>query len=472
MLDKPLLIAGSWRAPSGSRTGDVVDPATGAVIGKLGYAEAADVDAALEAARKGFATWRAMTALERARILHRAAALVRERAEVMAQHMTREQGKPLAEARAECLMAADLIQWYAEEARRVYGRVVPARQPDSRMTVLKQPVGPVAAFSPWNFPLVLSARKLGGALAAGCSIVLKGAEETPASVAAMVACLAEELPPGALQLVYGVPAEVSEALIASPVIRKLSFTGSVPVGRHLAQLAGRHLKRITLELGGHAPVIVCEDADLARTVPLMVAHKFRNAGQACLAPTRFYVARRLYVDFIDAFAQASRALVLGPGLAPGTQMGPLANQRRRAAVLDLIERSVQRGARRLAGEAPAVGCFVAPTLLADAPQDAPAMQDEPFGPVACVAPFDQLDEAIARANDNAYGLAGYLFTDSAKAILKVSERLEVGSLAINGLGVSVPEAPFGGVKDSGHGSESGIEGMEAYLDTRFTHFVA
>ncbi|MGX5651109.1 MULTISPECIES: NAD-dependent succinate-semialdehyde dehydrogenase [Hydrogenophaga] len=467
-----LLIAGAWRRGGGERRQAIVNPADGQTLDELALASAKDLQDALRASAEGFEHWRRVPAHQRGERLARGVARMRERCEHIATLLTLEQGKPLAEARAECLMAADLIQWYAEEARRVYGRVVPARQPDSRMTVLKQPVGPVAAFSPWNFPLVLSARKLGGALAAGCSIVLKGAEETPASVAAMVACLAEELPPGALQLVYGVPAEVSEALIASPVIRKLSFTGSVPVGRHLAQLAGRHLKRITLELGGHAPVIVCEDADLARTVPLMVAHKFRNAGQACLAPTRFYVARRLYVDFIDAFAQASRALVLGPGLAPGTQMGPLANQRRRAAVLDLIERSVQRGARRLAGEAPAVGCFVAPTLLADAPQDAPAMQDEPFGPVACVAPFDQLDEAIARANDNAYGLAGYLFTDSAKAILKVSERLEVGSLAINGLGVSVPEAPFGGVKDSGHGSESGIEGMEAYLDTRFTHFVA
>lgn len=372
----------------------------------------------------------------------------------------------------ECAMAADLIKWYAEEARRVYGRVIPARLPNSRMEVFKFPVGPVAAFSPWNFPLVLSARKLGGAIAAGCSIVLKGAEETPASVAAMVDCLNQELPPGVVQLVYGVPAEVSQALIASPVVRKVTFTGSVPVGRHLAELSARHLKRITLELGGHAPVIVCGDADIARTVNLMVQHKFRNAGQACLAPTRFFVDRRIYGDFVDAFGAATQALQVGSGLAADTQMGPVASARRQAAVTDLIARSVAAGARRVASAVPEAGYFVPPTLLADVPLDAPVMSEEPFGPVACAVPFDSLDQAIAQANHNPYGLAGYLFTDSAKAILAVSERLEVGSLAVNGMGVSVPEAPFGGVKDSGYGSESGIEGMEAFLETKFMHYVA
>ncbi|MBL8342652.1 MAG: aldehyde dehydrogenase family protein, partial [Rubrivivax sp.] len=320
-------------------------------------------------------------------------------------------------------------------------------------------------------PLVLSARKLGGALAAGCSIVLKAAEETPASVALMVDCLNQELPEGVLQLVYGVPAEVSKTLIASPVIRKVSFTGSVPVGRHLAELCAQHLKRVTLELGGHAPVLIAEDANLERAVSMMVAHKFRNAGQACLAPTRFFVARSRYADFVDAFSAASRALKLGPGLEPGTQMGPLANPRRQTAVQDLIARSVAQGARSISGAAPAEGFFVAPTLLADVPLDAAAMQEEPFGPVACAVPFDSFEEAVAMANRNPYGLAGYLFTDSAKTMHFASERLEVGSLAINGMGVSVPEAPFGGVKDSGYGSESGIEGMEAFLDTKFVHTV-
>jgi acyl-CoA reductase-like NAD-dependent aldehyde dehydrogenase len=288
----------------------------------------------------------------------------------------------------------------------------------------------------------------------------------------MVACLNEELPEGVLQLVYGVPAQVSQALIASPVIRKISFTGSVGVGRHLAQLAGQHLKRITLELGGHAPVIVCDDADLQRTVAQMVTHKFRNAGQACLAPTRFYVARRHYGDFVEAFAQASGALRLGDGMDPATQMGPLASARRQQAVRDLVARSQAAGARVVTGSAPDGGYFMAPTLLADVPPHAPAMTEEPFGPVACAVPFDTLDEAIAMANRNPFGLAGYLFTDSAKAILAVSQRLEVGALAVNGIGVSVPEAPFGGLKDSGYGSESGTEGMEAFLETKFMHYVA
>ena len=467
-----LLLGGEWRTGRHADRLAVRNPANGAVMDELALASADDLQLALQTTQKAFDHWRQVPAHERCARLERGVARLRDNAERIATLLTLEQGKPLAEARAECAMAADLIKWYAEEARRVYGRVIPARLPHSRMDVLKFPVGPVAALSPWNFPLVLSARKLGGALAAGCSIILKAAEETPASVAAMVDCLNQELPPGVLQLVYGVPSEVSEALIRSPIVRKVTFTGSVPVGRHLAVMAAQHLKRITLELGGHAPVIVCGDADLQRTVNLMVQHKFRNAGQACLAPTRFFVDRRIYGDFVDAFASASKALRVGSGLDQSTQMGPVASPRRQAAVMDLIQRSVASGARAMAGDAPAEGSFVAPTLLVDVPGDAPVLIEEPFGPVACAMPFDSLDEAIAMANANPYGLAGYLFTDSAKAILSVSERLEVGSLAINGMGVSVPEAPFGGVKDSGYGSESGIEGMEAFLDTKFTHYVA
>jgi len=319
---------------------------------------------------------------------------------------------------------------------------------------------------------VLSARKIGGALAAGCSIILKGAEETPASVAAMIECFNAEVPAGTLQLLYGVPAEVSEQLIASPIIRKVTFTGSVPVGRHLAQLAAKHLKRITLELGGHAPVIVCADADIDKTVTQMVANKFRNAGQACLAPTRFYVDRSIEGDFLDAFTSASHRLVLGDGMVQTTQMGPLASARRLAAVRDLIDRSVQAGAKVHQGSAPTTGFFAPVTLLTDVTPDSPVIQEEPFGPVATLTAFDSIDHALHLANQSAYGLAGYLFTDSARTILKVSDKLEVGSLAINGMGVSVSEAPFGGLKDSGYGSESGIEGMEAFLDTKFTHHCA
>lgn len=467
-----ILIGGTWRKGRHAQHLTVRNPATGEVLDELSLASADDLHVALETTQKAFEHWRQVPAHERCVRLERGVARMRENIERIANLLTLEQGKPLAEAKAECAMAADLIKWFAEEARRVYGRVIPARMPNSRMDVLKFPVGPVAAFSPWNFPLVLSARKIGGALAAGCSIVVKGAEETPASVAAMVACLNEELPAGVLQLVYGIPSEVSQILISSPIIRKVTFTGSVPVGRHLAEMSAKHLKRITLELGGHAPVIVCRDADLDRTVNMMVQHKFRNAGQACLAPTRFFVDRYIYNDFVEAFGAATQALRVGPGLQAGSQMGPVASERRQSAVRDLIDRSIARGARAVTGRAPETGSFVAPTLLVDVPLDAPVLQEEPFGPVASAMPFDTLDEAIARANANPYGLAGYLFTDSAKSILAVSERLEVGSLAINGMGVSVPEAPFGGVKDSGYGSESGIEGMEAFLDTKFMHYLA
>lgn len=467
----PQLIAGAWRPGTGRRLLQVVNPANAQVIGEMPAAGDADIDAALAATALAFEAWRRVPAHERCARLERGVARMRAEQERIATLLTLEQGKPLAEARGECAMAADLIKWYAEEARRIHGRLIPARAPGSSMQVHKHPVGPVAAFSPWNFPLVLSARKIAGALAAGCSIVLKPAEEAPASVAAMVECLAAELPEGVLQTLHGDPAQISERLIASPVIRKVSFTGSVPVGRHLAQLAGKHLKRATLELGGHAPVLVFADADLDRIVPMLVQHKFRNAGQACLAPTRFYVQRPAYRRFLDAFAAAADSLKLGPGMAPETQMGPLIHSRRQSAVRGLIDRSVAAGAKQLSGfGAVGEGCFVAPTLLADVPADAPVMLEEPFGPIACAAPFDDAEEAIRLANGNDFGLAGYLFTDSARTIHRVGEALQVGSLAVNGIAVSVPEAPFGGVKDSGYGSESGIEGMEAFLDSRFVHF--
>ena len=467
------LIAGRWTPGSGARRWPITNPADGQVLGEMQAAGEADIDDALRASEQAFEAWRMVPADERGTRLECGIARMRQRSEEIATLLTLEQGKPLAEARAECAMAAELIRWYAQEARRIYGRIIPARSPSSSMQVHKHPVGPVAAFSPWNFPLVLSARKLGGALAAGCSVILKPAEETPASVAAMVDCLAQELPAGTLQMLCGDPARISSRLIASPVIRKISFTGSVPVGRHLAQLASRELKRVTLELGGHAPVLVFADADLDRVVPLLAQHKFRNAGQACLAPTRLYVQRPLYARFLDAFAAEADRLKLGPGLSPDTQMGPVIHSRRQDALRDLVDRSVHAGARQLTGfSRPNNGCFFAPTLLADVPPDAPAMQEEPFGPIACAAAFDGVEDALRLANASAYGLAGYLFTDSARTIHRVSEALEVGSLAVNGLAVSVPEAPFGGLKDSGYGSESGVEGMEAFLDTRFVHYQA
>lgn len=464
-----LLIKGQWRMGRHAMTMPIVNPATAQTLDHLHLASNDDITQALEAAQTGFEAWRQVPAHERCARLEKGVARMRQNLDKIATLLTLEQGKPLNEARAECAMAADLVKWYAEEARRSYGRIIPSRLPNSSMLVHKLPIGPVAAFSPWNFPLVLSARKIGGALASGCSIILKAAEETPASVAAMVECFNEDLPEGALQLLFGVPAEVSEQLITSPIVRKVSFTGSVPVGRQLAQLTARHLKRITLELGGHAPVIVCADADIDKTASMMVAHKFRNAGQACLAPTRFYVDRAIENRFTEAFLAASHRLVLGDGMDSRTQMGPLANARRVAAVRDLIERSVQSGARAHQASAPESGFFAPVTVLTNVPSQSPVMTEEPFGPVATITPFDSLEHGLQLANHCPYGLAGYLFTDSARTVHRVSEKLEVGSLAINGMGVSVPEAPFGGVKDSGHGSESGIEGMDAFLETKFIH---
>ena len=470
MLDKPLLIAGSWRAPSGSRSGDVVDPATGAVIGKLGFAEAADVDAALEAAWKGFASWRAMTALERARILHRAAALVRERAEVMALHMTREQGKPLAEARGESATAPEHIEWYAEEGRRAYGRVIPSRIPGARQIVVKEPVGPVAAFSPWNFPLAQLVRKIAGALAAGCSIIAKPPEEAPSACIELAKCFQEAgLPEGVLNILFGVSAEISERLIASPVIRKVSFTGSVPVGKHLGALAGKQAKRATMELGGHAPFIVCDDVDLDAVVKLGVGLKFRNAGQVCASPTRFYVQDAVYDGFRAAFTEAAKAVKVGPGAAESTQMGPLANARRLDALQDFVADAVQHGARletggrRIGNE----GFFFEPTVLSDVPDSARIMRDEPFGPIAALVRVGSVEEAIERSNALPFGLAAFAFTRSTRRAAQFADGLESGMVSINHFGLAAAETPFGGVKDSGYGSEGGTEGLEAYLSTKF-----
>lgn len=468
-----LLIAGQWREGRGDRPVVVHNPATGLEIGRLRGADAQDLTDTLAAAAEGFRTWRDRPAHERAATLERGVARLRQRVDAIAHTLTLEQGKPLAEARMEVMVAAEMVKWYAEEARRVHGRIVPSRLPGGTMAVLKQPVGPVLALSPWNYPLLLSARKIAGALAAGCSVVLKAAEETPAAVAAMVECLAEELPSGALQLVYGDPAQISETLIRSDVIRKVSFTGSVAVGRQLARQCADGFKRLTLELGGHAPVIVWSDADLNRAVPMLVAHKFQNAGQACLAPTRFLVHRARYAEFVERFAAAAATLKVGDGLDPQTQVGPLALARRRDAMGPLVDDAVSRGARLVCGgPIGGDGYFFAPTVLADTPLDCRLMQEEPFGPLAPVAAVDSLDEALAIANASRYGLAGYLFTDSARVRDTCARRLEVGALAVNTVVVSVPEAPFGGIKDSGLGAESGIEGMDAFHDTRTVHSVA
>jgi succinate-semialdehyde dehydrogenase/glutarate-semialdehyde dehydrogenase len=468
--DTLLHINGAWRPASGGRTIPVIDPATEEEIGRVAWAEEADLDEALAAAAAGFEVWRATSAFDRAKRMRRAAELLRERAGTIAELMTREQGKPLAQSKGETLGAADTIDWFAEEARRTYGQVIPARAPGVTQLTLKLPVGPVAAFTPWNFPLNQVVRKLSAALAAGCSIIVKAPEETPASPAELVRAFVDAgVPAGVIGLVYGVPADISGYLIPHPVIRKVTFTGSTPVGKQLAALAGQHMKRTTMELGGHAPVIVTADADLDRAIATMAASKFRNAGQVCVAPTRFLVEEAVADRFIDGFTAAAREVKVGNGLEPGVEMGPLANDRRIPALEALIADATDRGGRLTTGgrRIGNKGWFFEPTVLADVPTAARIMNEEPFGPVAVINRVDGLDTAIAEANRLPYALAAYGWTRSPAAAQRLATEVETGMLSINHLGLALPEVPFGGTKDSGYGTEGGSEAIEAYLDTRF-----
>jgi len=465
-----LLIEGERLRGGGRRTQPVINPATEEVLGELPLATPADLDRALAAAQKAWPAWRGMMPQARGRILKKAADLIRERLEDIARIATMEEGKPLAETRIECAISADIFEWYAEEGRRAYGRVIPQRASGVRLQVVKEPVGPVAAFAPWNFPLGNPARKLGAALAAGCTVILKPAEEAACSALAIGQALLDAgLPPGAMSIVFGVPHEVSMHLIASPVVRKISFTGSVPVGKQLMKLAADGMKRTTMELGGHGPVLVFDDVDVEHVLDLATAAKFRNAGQVCVSPTRFYVHEAIYEKFAAGFAARARDWKVGNGLHDGTRMGPLAHARRLPFVDGLIKDAVAHGGTLLAGgdRLPGKGFFYAPTVLRDVPDTARIMNEEPFGPVAILNSFRDFDEVVAKANRLPFGLAAYAFTQNARRVNLLGEQLEAGMVALNSFLVSVPEAPFGGVKESGHGSEEGIEGLDACLVTKF-----
>ena len=468
--DLALFINGSWKIGEGRDLFPVVDPASGETIAEVPLASPADLDEALAAAERGFALWKATPAEQRAAVLTKAAGLLRERADGIARILTMEQGKPLAEARGEVLSSAGLFDWCAAEASRIYGRVL-VRPTGQRALVTKQPVGPVAAFSPWNFPIYLLAKKLGPALATGCSVIAKPPEETPGCTGALVRCLLDAgLPADVVQLVHGVPDAVSRHLLASPMIRKVSFTGSVPVGKHLMRLAADGLKRVTMELGGHAPVLVFDDCDLEKTLDMVVPQKFRNAGQVCVSPTRFYVQQGIYDRFVEGFAARAAKVKTGHGLDGETNMGPLANVRRPAAIEALVADAAAKGARVMTGgERGQGGFFFQPTLLADVPDSADIMANEPFGPVAVAAPFSDLDDAIAKANHLPYGLAAFAFTEQLRRANLLGDALECGMVGINTFAISVPDSPFGGVKDSGFGSEGGVEGMESYLVTKTIH---
>jgi succinate-semialdehyde dehydrogenase/glutarate-semialdehyde dehydrogenase len=467
--DVLLLIGGTWRKASDGGALPIVNPATEEEIGSVAKATRADLDEALEAAAKAFAVWRKVSAYERAKILKKAADIIRSKKDEIGPILTMEQGKPLAEARTEVMTSADLLEWFAEESRRTYGRVIPGRADGVNNIVIKEPVGPVAAFTPWNFPMAQAVRKIGAALSAGCSIILKGPEETPASCAALVACIAEAgVTPGAVNLVYGVPAEISGYLVPHRIVRKISFTGSTAVGKQLAALAGLHMKRATMELGGHAPTVVFGDADIDAASRLIAAAKFRNAGQVCVSPTRIMVQDPVYDAFLEKFTAATRAVRVGNGLEQGNTMGALANGRRVDAMETLLADAKQHGGEITTGgkRIGNKGYFFEPTIVTGASKEARAMNEEPFGPVALISRFSEADEAIAEANRLPFGLGAFAYTRSTRTATMVANSIESGMVSINHHGMGLPELPFGGVKDSGYGSEGGLEAMEGYLVTK------
>ncbi len=465
-----LFIGGKWRPARSGKVIEVINPATEEVIGTVAHAEKADLDEALEASAAGFKVWRAVAPFERCRIMRKAAAIMRERNDEIAPLLTMEQGKTLAEAKMEAMAAADVIEWFAEEAKRSYGRVIPARGPGIYQLAIKEPVGPVAAFTPWNFPINQVVRKMSAALAAGCSIIVKAPEETPASPAQLIRAFADAgVPDGVINLVYGVPSEISEYLIPHPLIRKISFTGSTSVGKQLNALAGLHMKRATMELGGHAPAMVFKDADVATAAKILVAAKYRNAGQVCISPTRMLVQDDVFNEFVDKFVEGAKAVKVGNGMDASSTMGSLANPRRVTAIEGMVQDAVAKGAKLETGghRIGNKGYFFEPTVVSDVPKNARAMNEEPFGPLALISRFSSLDEVVEEANRLPFGLASYAFTGSAKTAATIGSQVEAGMMTINHFGLALPEVPFGGIKDSGYGSEGGTEAMEAYFNTKF-----
>ncbi|MBI3699685.1 MAG: NAD-dependent succinate-semialdehyde dehydrogenase [Afipia sp.] len=465
-----MYIGGEFVSENGRKTEPVFNPADDTVLGNLPHATTQDLDRALDAASRAFDKWRWTSPLERSRILRRVAELIRERANVIARDLTRDQGKPLSESVNEVYSAADHAEWHAEEGRRIYGRVIPSRSPSVRQAVVRQPVGVCVAFAPWNFPFNQTLRKISAALAAGCTLVIKPAEDAPSAAVALAKLFHEAgLPHGCLNIVWGVPAEISDYLIRSPIVRKISFTGSIPVGKQLAALAGAHMKRVTMELGGHSPVIVFGDADVGRAAALLAKLKALNAGQVCMAPSRFYVHKTILDEFTEAFTKAFSTQVLGDGLDQTTTMGPLAHKRRVDAMELLVADARNRGASIVTGgeKLPRSGNFFPPTVLFEATDDSKVMRDEPFGPIAPIASFSDVDEVVSRANALPYGLASYIFTRSLQTSHYVSARLEAGMVSVNHFGIALPETPLGGVKDSGIGSEGGSETFDAYVTTKF-----
>lgn len=470
-----LYINGQWQAAQSGQSLEVLNPATALEIGRVAKAGRIDLDHALDAAEKGFEIWKNTAPAERAKLMKKAAELLRERANHIAEIMTLEQGKPIHQAKIETLSAADVIDWFAGEAIRSYGQVIPARKNDIHSYTLKTPVGVVAAFTPWNFPINQIVRKMSAALAAGCSIIIKGPEETPASPAQLIQAFHDAgIPSGVINLVYGTPSEISEYLIPHPIVRKISFTGSTPVGKQLAALAGQHMKKATMELGGHAPVLIFKDADLDIAVQEMLAAKFRNAGQVCIAPTRFLIECAVYDEVIEKIKIQVEKLKIGNGLDDGVDIGPMIHERGYINIQKMIQNALEHGAKLVCGgqTLQGNGYFMQPTVLKDVPLEADCMQKEPFGPLILCRPFDDYAEAVREANRLEFGLAAYAYSSSNKNCLNLGRDIHSGMLTINHVGLGLPELPFGGIQDSGYGTEGGSEAINAYFDTRLVTVAA
>ena len=464
-----LLINGEWRTGDGGGQ-DIINPADESVIGWCPHASAEELDMALAAADEGFKVWKNMTALARQKIMAKAADLMDERVDYIAECLTREEGKPHGESKIEMGFVSDLTRWYGEEGKRAYGRLIPPRIPGARQMVVKEPIGPVAAFVAWNFPGTNVIRKIAGALGAGCSIVIKPSEETPATAVCIARCFQDAgVPPGVINMVFGVPDTVSRHILASPIIKKMSFTGSIPVGKHLQKLAADNMIRCTMELGGHSPVVVFDDADLDKAMDMVSGFKFRNAGQVCISPTRFYIQENVYDKFVEGFTARSEALKIGNGMDDGVFMGPLVADRRIAVMDDFVQDAKAAGAEIVTGgeRMGNQGYFYAPTVMKDVPDTAKIMTEEPFGPLAPMQSFKTTDEVLDKANSLPFGLASYVFTQDANKAKTMEHGINAGMVGVNHPMVSMPETPFGGVNESGYGSEGGIEGLEAYQRTKF-----
>jgi succinate-semialdehyde dehydrogenase/glutarate-semialdehyde dehydrogenase len=466
--DLKLFIDGVWKSADAGHT--VVNPVDAKPIGEVPFATKADLEEALAASDRAWPQWKALDVEKRAAILHKIGSLLRERADHIAAILTQEQGKILPEAKAEVLGSAQLFDWYAEEAKRDYGRTL-VRPAGQLSRVIRQPVGPTATFTPWNFPIYLLAKKVAPALAAGNTVISRPPEETPGCTTELFRALSDAgIPAGVAQLVHGDADLISRTLIASRTVRKVSFTGSTPVGKHLMKLCADTMTRVTMELGGHAPVLIFDDCDLEKTLDMVVPQKFRNAGQVCVSPTRFYVQQGIYDTFVKGFAERTAKVKVGNGLEEGSRMGPLANGRRPEAIERLVNDAKAKGARVLAGgERGDSGFFFKPTLLADVPNEADIMSTEPFGPVAVSRPFDSFEDAIEQANRLPFGLAAFAFTENGRRANLIGEALEAGMVGINTFNISGADTPFGGVKDSGFGSEGGKEGLESYQVVKAIH---